>query len=30
MKLWKFKELRSVVPKTMEDLTLNEQGNDWW
>ena len=30
MKLWRFKELRSVVPKIMEDLTLKEQGDDWW
>ena len=30
MKLCRFKELRSVIPKIMEDLTLIEQGDDWW
>ena len=28
IRLWRFKELRSVVPKLMEDLTLKEQGDE--
>ena len=28
-KLWRLKELRSVVPKMMEDITLNEQVDFW-
>ena len=28
--LWRFKELKSVIPKIMEDLTLIEHGDDWW
>ena len=30
MKLWRFKDFASVVPNIMEDLTLTEQGDDWW
>ena len=29
IKLWRFKELKSLIPKVMEDLTLKEQGDDW-
>ena len=30
MKLWRFKELRTFLPKIKEDITLKEEGDDWW
>jgi hypothetical protein len=30
MSLWRFKEIRSVIPKMMQSETAKDNGDDWW